>query len=66
MKKKNQKELSFTKETIAVLSNIALRKVIGGNLITEDPGETSDFYSDGPPHTSKALSDGPPSTGISD
>lgn len=52
MKKKHSKELSFTKRRIATLSNTTLRKVMGGNLITEDPGETSDFHSEGPGTTS--------------
>ncbi len=53
MKKKNQKELSFAKETIAVLNNATLHKILGGKSIISgvDTTDTSKFHSDGPPPT---------------
>ncbi|WP_299679080.1 class I lanthipeptide [uncultured Dokdonia sp.] len=65
MKKKHQKELSFTKERIAILNNNALTKILGGNNSELDTTITS-FYSEGPSHTSKAFSDGPRPTDFSD
>lgn len=62
MKKKNQKELFFKKETIAILNKSALTKIIGGSQL--DPPIIS-FHSDGPPLTTIAPSDGPPPTDIS-
>ncbi len=66
MKKKNQKELFFDKETIATINNASLLRVVGGNkslsLSEIDTTDTSKFYSDGPPHTSFAPSNGPATT----